>query len=45
MSLAIRLQNISAWAINKEVQWKKFIASEYEKEVERDIDRDERFEW
>jgi pimeloyl-ACP methyl ester carboxylesterase len=38
-------KKISSWAINKEVQWKKFIASEYEREVERDIDRDERFEW
>ncbi|MFT7111051.1 MAG: hypothetical protein ACI843_002728 [Psychrobacter glaciei] len=38
-------KKISSWAINKEVQWKKFIASEYEREVERDIDRGERFEW
>ena len=31
--------------INKKVKWKEFITSEYEREVERDIDRDERFEW
>lgn len=36
---------ISAWANDEEVQWKKFIASEYEREAERDIDRNERFEW
>jgi len=38
-------KGVSSWAINKEVQWKKNIAREYEKEVERDIDRAERFEW
>lgn len=38
-------KEISSWAINKEVKWKEFITSEYEREVERDIDRDERFEW
>jgi hypothetical protein len=36
---------ISAWAIDKEAQWKKFIACEYEREIVRDIDRNERFEW
>jgi pimeloyl-ACP methyl ester carboxylesterase len=36
---------ISAWVTDKEVQWKKFIASEYEREIERDIDSNERFEW
>ena len=38
-------KEISSWATDKEVQWKRTIASEYEKELERDIDRDERFEW
>jgi hypothetical protein len=38
-------KEISSWAINKEVKWKEFITSEYEREVEHDIDRDERFEW
>ena len=38
-------KEISSWAVNKEVKWKEFITSEYEREVEHDIDRDERFEW
>ncbi len=38
-------KGISSWAINKEVQWKKIITSEYEREVERESDRAERFEW
>ena len=36
---------ISAWATDKEVEWKNFIASEYEREIDRDVDRNERFEW
>jgi hypothetical protein len=36
---------ISSWAVNEEIRWKKFIAKEYEREIEQDIDRDERFEW
>jgi pimeloyl-ACP methyl ester carboxylesterase len=38
-------EEIVTWATDQKIQWKKFIASEYEREVERDIDRDERFEW
>ena len=36
---------ISAWAMTKKTQWEAYIASEYEREVEHDIDRNERFEW
>jgi pimeloyl-ACP methyl ester carboxylesterase len=38
-------EEISAWGIAKKVQWEAYIASEYEREVEHDIDRNERFEW
>lgn len=38
-------EEISAWGIAKKVQWKAYIASEYEREVEHDIDRNETFEW
>ncbi|WP_041411499.1 esterase/lipase family protein [Shewanella baltica] len=36
---------ISEWAIAKKPQWEAYIAREYEREVERDTDRGERFEW
>jgi pimeloyl-ACP methyl ester carboxylesterase len=36
---------IASWAIEKEIVWEKNIAREYENEDEKDIDRDERFEW
>lgn len=36
---------ISSWAINEEIRWKKFIAKEYEREIEDDINTNEQFEW
>lgn len=38
-------EEISTWGIAKKIQWKAYIASEYKREVERDTQRNERFEW
>jgi len=38
-------EEISAWGIAKKVQWEAYIASEYERETERDSESNERFEW
>lgn len=38
-------EDISKWGIAKKTQWEAYIASEYEKEVERDSESNERFEW
>ncbi|WP_300179722.1 hypothetical protein [uncultured Aliivibrio sp.] len=38
-------EEISTWAIAKKVQWEAYIASEYERETERDSESNERFEW
>jgi hypothetical protein len=38
-------KEISSWAINKEMQWDKIITEAYRREVERDSERNERFEW
>jgi hypothetical protein len=37
--------NTTTWVLEAKAKWQKFITSEYEKEKERDIERDERFEW
>lgn len=36
---------IYSWSINEEIRWKKFIAKEYEREIEDDINTNEQFEW
>ena len=38
-------EEISAWGIAKKVQWEAYIASNYERETERDSESNERFEW
>lgn len=44
--LKLHINNeISSWAINEEIRWNKFIAKEYEREIEDDINTNERFEW
>jgi len=44
--LKLHMNNeISSWAINEEIRWEKVIAQKYEREIEQDVDRDERFEW
>lgn len=36
---------VSEWAITKKQRWEEYIEAEFEKEVERDNDSNERFEW
>ncbi|WP_077338806.1 esterase/lipase family protein [Pseudocolwellia agarivorans] len=38
-------EDISKWGIAKKAQWEAYIASEYERETERDSESNERFEW
>ncbi len=38
-------EDISKWGVAKKAQWEAYIASEYEREAERDSERNERFEW
>ncbi|GAD91216.1 hypothetical protein VHA01S_074_00070 [Vibrio halioticoli NBRC 102217] len=38
-------EDISKWGIVKKAQWETYIASEYDREVERDSESNERFEW
>ena len=37
--------NVTTWVLEEKAKWQKWITSEYERENERDIERDERFEW
>ncbi|MFT6908303.1 MAG: hypothetical protein ACJAS1_005000 [Oleiphilaceae bacterium] len=37
--------SVTTWVSEAKAKWQKFITSEYERENERDIERDERFEW
>lgn len=38
-------EDISKWGVAKKAQWEAYIASEYEREAERDSESNERFEW
>ncbi|WP_045481934.1 esterase/lipase family protein [Vibrio owensii] len=38
-------EDISKWGGAKKAQWEAYIASEYEREAERDSESNERFEW
>ena len=38
-------EDISKWGRAQKIQWEAYITSEYEKEAERDLESNERFEW